>query len=186
MGSIVFTSQIIGKQQTGLITLLLTGFIMLFYNPSFATDVGFQLSFVATWGLLYLPKLFKRFKGEITELLITTVCAQIATLPILISNFGNYSIFSIPTNGLVLWTIPILMILGSFVAIFSFIFPPLAKVFLFLCIPFLEYFEEIVSYFASFGTSFSFSQIPWQFVVGYYLILLSIVVFKYRGTSSSL
>lgn len=179
MGSIAFGSQILGKQQYGLGTLILTAFAMLFYNPSFIVDVGFQLSFVATIGLLYIPSLFKRFKNDITELFITTISAQIATIPILISNFGNYSIFSVITNGLVLWTIPILMILGSFAAILSFIFQPAAKLILLLCLPFLDYFEKVVNFFGSFGSSFSFSQIPLSFVVGYYLILVSILVFKY-------
>lgn len=180
MGIIVFSAQILGKQQFGLLTLLLTGFGMLFTWPQFLFDIGFQLSFVATFGLLYIPSFFNKIKNDFTEVFITTTSAQIATLPILLINFGNYSIFSIITNGLVLWTIPILMILGSIAAIFSFIFSPISTLFLNLCIPLLYFFQKIVSYFATFGSSFSLSSIPWQFGVSYYLLLLSFLVYKFK------
>lgn len=180
MGIIVFSSQILGRAQYGLLTLLITAFIMLFIFPQFLIDTGFQLSFSATFGLLYIPQILKRFQNDFTEVFITTISAQIATLPILITNFGNYSIFSIITNALVLWTVPILMILGSFAAIFGLIFSPFAKAFLLLCLPFLLYFEKIVSFFASFGSTFNFSNIPWQFSAAYYFLFLSFLAVKFR------
>lgn len=180
MGILVFGAQILGKQQYSLNTLLLTGFVMLFMWPQYLLDTGFQLSYGATFGILFIPSLFKKFKNSFTQDLITTTSAQIGTLPILIINFGSYSVQSIVVNALVLWTIPILMILGSFAAVFAFMFPPLTTVFLYLCVPFLYLFEKIVNLFASLGSTFNFSKVPWQFAVAYYLILLSIISLKYK------
>jgi competence protein ComEC len=183
MAILVFSAQILGRQQRALNTLLLTGFVMLLVFPQYLFDIGFQLSFAATFGLVYLPDFFKRIKNRLTGDFITTTSAQIATLPLLITNFGNYSLWSVVVNGLVLWTIPVLMVLGFFAAISGFIFMPLARVFLYLCLPFLLFFEKVVSFFGTFGSTFTFSSIPWQFSAAYYCILLSLIVFRFSKSS---
>ncbi len=180
MGIIVFSAQILGRQQYSLHTLLVTAFLMLFISPQLFTNTGFQLSFAATFGLLYIPDIFKKFQNSFTESFITTISAQIATLPILMGNFGNYSLFSILVNGLVLWTIPLLMVLGAVAAFFSFVFPPLASFFLYLCLPFLYFFEVIVEFFAGFGETVAVQAFPIAFVLSYYLFLLSFLTFKYK------
>ncbi len=179
MGILVFSSQILGRQQLSLVTLLLTGFVMLFLWPEFLVSVGFQLSFLSTAGILYLPELFKKIKNSFTEDLIVTLSAQIATLPIILFNFGNYSIFSLLSNVLVLWLVPILMILGFIASIFSFIFTPIASLILYFCLPLLLYFQKIVSFFSSLGSLSGLNSFPWQLVVAYYLFLASFLIYKY-------
>lgn len=180
MGIIVFTAQILGRQQFSLHTLLITAFVMLFVSPELLGNTGFALSFSATLGLLYIPGLFKRWQNSLTESFITTISAQIATLPILLTNFGNYSIMSILVNGLILWTIPLLMVLGALATLFIFIFPPLASFFLYLCLPFLYLFEFIVDFFAKNGNTLSIDSFPISLTIAYYLFLLSLLLFKYK------
>lgn len=175
MGALVFSSQIIGRQSLAVYGLFLSAFLMLFVSPMLLFDVGFQLSFLATAGLLFIKPLFKS-KSAKWEDLSTTFVAQTATLPILLTNFGTYSLWSIAVNALVLWTIPILMILGGAGAIFGLIFLPLGQVFLFLSFPFLMFFEKIVSFFAGFGGIVQLSNLSWPFVLGYYLLLAGIVI----------
>lgn len=180
MGIIVFSAQILGRQQYSLHTLLITGFLMLFISPQLLQDTGFQLSFSATFGLLYIPDIFKRFQNSFTESFITTISAQIATLPILISNFGNYSLVSILVNGLVLWTIPLLMVLGALSSLFSFVFKPLSLLFLYLCLPFLYFFETVVGFFSGFPQTIKIQSLHPAFIFSYYLFLASFILFKYR------
>lgn len=178
MGIIAFSAQALGRQQHGTNSLIITGFIMLFAFPQFLFDSGFQLSFASTLGLLYLPQLFKKFENSLTSDLITTLSAQISTLPILLTSFGNYSIFSVLVNALILWTVPILMILGGIAAIAGLIFEPLGRAFLLLTVPLLIFFEKVVSFFAQFGSTLNFTSIPWEFGVSYYLFLLSIFIWR--------
>jgi competence protein ComEC len=180
MAALAFSAQIMGKQRDGLYALCLTGLAMLFWQPNFLTDVGFQLSFASTLGILVIPRLLKRFENGFSADLITTFSAQIATLPILVSSFGVYSVWSIMVNALVLWTVPILMILGGFAAIVAFVFEPLAKFLLYLCLPFLLFFELTANFFVGLSGSFTFQNAPWQFVVAYYLILVSILIFAFQ------
>ena len=180
MGIIVFSSQILGRQSYASYGLFLTAFIMLFLSPGLIFDIGFQLSFAATAGLLYIRPLFifrKLKKIPFSEDILITLSAQIATLPILLANFGTYSIWSVVVNGLVLWTVPILMILGGLGALSGLVFEPVGKVFLYLCLPFLLYFKEVVSFFSK-GALFSLETMPFSFILGYYLLLLSIILYR--------
>lgn len=184
MGILVFSSQIFGRQNSSFLGLFGAGFAMLFINPSLIFDIGFQLSFLATLGLIYLRPLFylnnklktiikKSFIGED---IATTITAQIFTLPILIVNFGSYSLISILVNAIALWTVPLIMVIGGAAMFFAVIFEPLGRLILYLNLPFLLYFEEIVSFFGGLGGQIEVKSIPILVFCGYYLILLSLII----------
>lgn len=183
MGILVFSAQIIGRQQASFIGLLLAGFVMLFASPNLIFDVGFQLSFMATLGLIFIGPVFYQSKkitkvirkSFIGEDIITTVSAQIATLPILLSTFGSYSLLSILVNAVLLWTIPFIMIIGGISAILALIFMPLARLTSYLSLPLLIYFESTVEFFGRFDSSFDLTFVPGFLFVGYYLVVLAII-----------
>lgn len=172
MGILVFSAQIMGRQTLAINGLFLAGFGMLFFDPALVSDIGFQLSFAATAGILYI----KSFPS--------TIAAQIATLPILLANFGTYSIYSILVNGLVLWTVPILMMVGGLGAVLALVLEPLGQLLIYLCYPLLLYFEIIVQIFGKIGGVLIVENLPWQFSVGYYCLLVSALIF-YRETHSA-
>jgi len=180
MAIITFTASFFGRQAFGLLSLFMTGFFMLLWSPSFLFDVGFQLSFMATLGILLINPLFGRLDilGVLGEDIKTTISAQTATFPILLGTFGKVGILSLPVNILVLWTVPILMLLGSLGVLTGLIFEPLAKLILFLALPFLLFFEWIVRIFGEMGLIFSMQNFPWQFSVGYYMIVIALL--RYR------
>ncbi len=182
MGVLVFAAQVIGRQYVGSYGLFLAASLMLFFDPTLLFDIGFQLSFVATIGLLYIRPILSVFpkKFLLTEDIHTTIAAQIATLPILLSNFGTYSLLSILVNALVLWTVPILMLFGGIGAVVGMVFAPLGKLFLYFSLPFLLYFTEIVSVFSKAGTVLTVEVFPWQWAVSYYLLLIAIVLGFFR------
>jgi len=179
MGVLVFSAQILGRQSLAINGLSLAGFAMLFIDPTLISDVGFQLSFAATLGILYVKPLFGGKDGVLSEVL-TTVAAQIATLPILLANFGTYSLYSILANGLVLWTVPILMMVGGVGAILSLILMPLGQMLIYLCYPLLLYFENVVNFFGKIGGVISVKVFPWEFVAGYYCLLVSVLIVSKR------
>jgi competence protein ComEC len=187
MGIIVFSAQIMGRQTLAVNGLFLAGFAMLFINPSLISDIGFQLSFAATLGILYIKPIFDKNKkikliaqkSVIGTDVLTTIAAQLATLPILLANFGTYSIYSILVNGLVLWTVPILMAIGGIGALIGLIFAPLGQLIIYFCYPLLIYFEAIVNFFGKIGGVILIQTLSWQFIAGYYSSLLSILlIFK--------
>ncbi len=175
MGIIVFSAQIMGRQTLAFNGLALAGFAMLFIDPALISDIGFQLSFAATLGILFIKPLLQKKEG-IGSNVLTTISAQIATLPILLANFGIYSIYSILVNGLVLWTVPILMMVGGLGSILGLILAPLGQLLIYLCYPLLLYFETIVQIFGKIGGVITIQAVPWQFIAGYYCLLSSILL----------
>lgn len=185
MGILAFLAQILGRQRLAAYSLFIAAYIMLFVSPSTLSDVGFQLSFMATLGLIVIRPIFdknKKLKSLLNKSLVgedvlTTVCAQASTMPILLANFGSYSFISVFINGLVLWTVPILMTLGGIGGLLGIIFEPIGAIFLYLSLPLLLYFQKIVSVFSQVFGTFTFTSFSWQLTVGYYLTLISLIIF---------
>ncbi|MDO4178705.1 MAG: DNA internalization-related competence protein ComEC/Rec2 [Phascolarctobacterium sp.] len=81
----------------------LAGLFLLLYKPVWLLDTGFQLSFGASAGLIYLlPKLKARLIFILPELLAealsVTLSVQIITLPIVIQAFHQISVISLISN----------------------------------------------------------------------------------------
>lgn len=178
MGILVFTAQILGKQSWSVVGLMTAAFVMLFIKPTLLFDIGFQLSFLATLGLIYIRLPIK--ESIFTEGFSTTIAAQIMTLPVILANFGTYSFWSVMTNTLVLWTIPFLMVLGGVAAILGLLFESLATPFLFLSLPLLLIFQNIVSFFASIGGVAKIESVSWSLIAGYYVLILAFLLRKNR------
>lgn len=131
MGGLLLLAQNFGRlaNPERLIVFSLT--FMLIFNPMLLKhDIGFQLSFLAFSGLIYLGAVFSKILGklkipkffEIRLTLASTLAAQIFCLPILLYNFGQFSLVSPLTNILILPAITFLTISGflfAFIGIFS-------------------------------------------------------------------
>lgn len=177
MGIAALSAQLLGRQYSGVYALVLVAELMLLWDPLLLVQVGFQLSVMATIGIMLLQsRLWKGLGDDFT----TTLSAQIMTLPILLSAFGSYGVLSLLTNLLVLWTVPLIMIIGGVGVLVSFIFQPLGQFILFLATPLLWYFEEVVMYFGQFGWVVQVGSLPIALVVGYYLLLVTFLILPNR------
>lgn len=149
---------------------------MLFYRPSNISDIGFQLSFLSTLGILGIKPLLPFQKYFLVEDVGTTFAAQLATFPVLFGIFGQYGVLSILVNACVLWTIPYLMIFGSLAVVGGLVLVPLGQLFAWLSLPLLLYFEKVVSFFADLNWLWKMEGLSWYLAVGYYLILVVTVL----------
>ncbi|PJA47367.1 hypothetical protein CO172_01885 [Candidatus Uhrbacteria bacterium CG_4_9_14_3_um_filter_36_7] len=130
MGLLVLVGSFIGRKAFMRNILLFTACLMLIGNPRLLfDDVGFQLSFLATTGLIVIsPKIASWFSFipeafGIQQSFIASLAATITTLPILIWHFGSFSLIAPLVNLIVLPWIPYLMffgITGIFISLFSF------------------------------------------------------------------
>lgn len=134
MGAIVLLARREGRLNDPRNAIVLAGAAMILINPLILRhDVGFQLSFAATFGLIYLApviegyfqKLPKFF--QLRETAIMTVSAQIFVLPLLLYYFKNLSLVSLPANLIILPTIPFAMALGFTVGLAGLIAPFLGQ-----------------------------------------------------------
>jgi competence protein ComEC len=184
MAILAFGALLTGKQSSGIYILFITGVLMVLINPGLITDVSFGLSFLSTLGILTLKPVLDsiaslKFVSLLKDDVTTTLSAQIATFPIMLSAFGSYSWFSFPVNVAILWTVPIIMILGGLGALVSLVFPFLSYPFYLLCYPFLSYFSLVVGFGAKHAIVTNVDTIPASIIVGYYLLFVA-VIFKFK------
>lgn len=142
-------------------SVLVVAAMTLVVNPHLLRDdIGWQLSFLALLGLMYiLPYLEKwcllltkgKYKAFITALM-ATVAAQIATAPVILYNFGNFSIIAPLANLLVVWIVPILTVAMMIALPLAAFFPGLGSFFFFPCWLMVKYVFYIVDFLA---------RLPW-------------------------
>jgi competence protein ComEC len=113
--------------------LLAAAFLMILHNPKILVfDPSFQLSFLATCGLIYVAPIFEKFLSRVTarwgirSMLATTLATQITVLPFLIYSVGDVSLVSLPANILILLFIPITMLVGFLATIVAYLSPIIA------------------------------------------------------------
>jgi len=158
--------------------VLFAGVLMLIANPlSLFWDIGFQLSFLATLGIIFLYPFFEKriiqknkFFG-ISEIFFLTISAQIFVLPVILLNFGNLSLISPLANILILPFVPITMLAGFLATIFSWIFPIAGTFFSWMSFLFLRYEIEVINFLAEFQYASIKMNLVWQEVLFCYLLL---------------
>ncbi|MBI4359325.1 MAG: ComEC family competence protein [Candidatus Nealsonbacteria bacterium] len=134
MVSLFLWAQSLGRLADGSRVLAWAAVILLAENPLLLRfDVGFQLSFLALAGLIYWQaffkgKVFKRLPEFLKSSLSTTFAAQVFTGPILVYNFGYFSLVSPLTNLLLVPLVPYLTLAGFFFGVLGLISLPLGQV----------------------------------------------------------
>ncbi len=107
--------------------LLIAGTLLLIFNPLWIWDIGFQLSFLATLGLIVtvepLQKKLDWLPPTIANLITVPLAASIWTLPIQLYVFKVFPLFSLPANILTSPLISIISIGGTIGALAGAIFP---------------------------------------------------------------
>jgi competence protein ComEC len=145
MGILYLVAMRLGRATYAPASLAAAAFFMTLLNPYTLWDVGFQLSFAATIGLvLYaepLERVFERalarftsaeraekIVGLISEALLVTLAAQITTTPIILNIFGRLSLITLATNFLILPVQQWVMIVGGLALLSGLVFRPLGQV----------------------------------------------------------
>src|SRR3989339_713482 len=189
MGLIVLLAKQVGRMSQAGRVLVFTAVLMCLQNPLVLVwDAGFQLSFVATLGLVYIsPIVEKRLswlstKFGLRESASSTLSAIFATLPLILYQFGRLSIVAPIVNILILWIIPYIMLAGFLAVIGSFIFYPLGKLISWLALLGLNYIIEIVKWFGSLSFAAVDLTIPAWLMFGLYGGMIYVV---YKQIKSS-
>lgn len=135
MAVLVLIAQATGRQYDVLRALIFAGLVMLVINPYLLLyDVGFQLSFMATLGLILAVPSFEATTMQETRKLgvraffFATLATQVAVLPLLLYHIGQVSLIAVLANVLILPMVPAAMLLTFFTGLVGFLFLPLASV----------------------------------------------------------
>lgn len=166
----------LGRVKDMTLILLWSGFAMVLYDPSMLLfDKGFQLSFFATVGVMYVSpvvlRLFPKRESGVVESFAGTLAVYIALLPVTMS-FGKLPLIGLITNLLFVWFIPIAMTIGAGVFLLSFLLYPLAFVLARGVSVFVSWYFASIHFFS--WLPFSVFDVPPMtkyIVVGYYVLL---------------
>lgn len=170
--------------------LLLAGTVMLILNPYLLIyDTGFQLSFMATLGLILVaPYLEERLtlmpkSIGLREFLTATLATQIFVLPILLYQIGEFSVVAVIVNVLVLPLVPLAMLLTFITGLLGFVSSALALPFAYAAYLSLTYIITIATWFASLPfASFAVPAFPfWVVIVSYAGIGYGLWRYAHRG-----
>jgi len=156
---------------------------MLIITPSAIADIGFQLSFMALLGLVYLLPAIRQFFNISQSLsllgwrenLLTTASAQLMVLPLILFYFSYFSPFSLIANVLILESVPYTMLLGLFIALFSWLGPAGSIITDLISYPahfLLAYQIKVINIFAQFNLfSFTTNSLKIYLIIFFYLLI---------------
>ncbi len=186
MGGLVLLAGQVGRVSRITNALLAAAAAMLIFNPKvLAFDVGFQLSFAATLGLIFLSPIFEKYLTKwpsafgIKESFTTTMAAIIFTLPLILYNFGRISFVAPLANILILPAIPLTMAVGFIAVLGGSIYIDLGQVIGWLAWFFLNYIIKAVELMARIHwASREVGQIHWAMLIASYLVI-GIFVWQY-------
>ncbi len=158
-------------------TLCIAGTILLLINPLWIWDIGFQLSFLATLGLIVTVEPLKQrldwLPPTIADLITVPLAASIWTLPIQLYVFKVFPLYSLPANILTSPLVGIVSIGGAFGALVGAIFPiagSAVSLLLYLPTQLLIWIVDLFNYLP--GAAFAVGQISiWQLLALYAMIL---------------
>jgi len=134
MGGLTFFALALGRERDARRLLLIVGIGMLLLWPLLLFHISFQLSFLATAGLLYLsPRLAKWFQSHGLPRLLAgsfalSISAQGATLPVIAYYFNQLSLSCLLANLIVVPIVELMIVFGLFAGLVGWIVAPIGKV----------------------------------------------------------
>lgn len=193
MFTIIGFALLSGRGMHGLSATFLSAFLLLLYEPSFAFEVGFQLSYMAVIGIFVIKPFFdkwwkpkNRILGFYWDLLAVSMAAQLAVMPLSLFYFHQFpGLFALSSLAI----IPLLgLILGGGLLVLLLLFAgwhPQGLI--------SAYAELIKTMNAFIGwvaqkETFLFSNIPFDvgLLAAFYLVLFLWVVYGHRRTMKNL
>lgn len=195
MGSLFVTAIYLGRRATAYVSLFASALVLTTLNPFSLWDVGFQLSFAATLGLiLFAPVIERLFERGLTQIvsreqarqgvrvlndvLIVTLAAQVLTVPLVVYHFGRLSLVAPLTNLLILPVQPPIMTWGGAATLVGLVpfLEPVARVLAWIPWLCLAYTNTIVRWMANWPfASLQIGQADADRLVFYYTLIAGAV-----------
>jgi len=144
MGIIAIPAYYIGRRIIGVNLLTITAAIMLAFNPLLLWNTSFQLSFLATLGLMVIADPLNNlianfiskwssdklaeFASPVILIISSTIAAQFAVLPVLYHFDPSLKLFSLLANLFILPLQPPLMIFGGLAILLGLFIPTIGAI----------------------------------------------------------
>lgn len=190
MAVVGLLGRIDGRPYNAFRALVFAGFVMLLWDPKYLIyDVSFQLSFLATLGIIFVTPLLVRFFVKVPkkflyiiplrEALSVTLGAQIGVYPFILYKMGTFSLISLPANLMIIPVVPYAMGFGMVSAFLAYSFNAVSLPFVYVTHLILKYITGLVTLFANVPyASVTIKEFPFILCVIVYIV---IIYFVYKG-----
>jgi competence protein ComEC len=197
MAGMILFAQKIDRLRSADRAIVFAAVLILFFNPLLLrSDIGFQLSFLASIGIIYLnpivqdfyeqnklKKYFELSLGSLKsfwDIVFMSLSAQIFTLPVLIYNFGYVSLVVIFTNILIIPVLPFIFGIGFLFILLGVFSNLLAWLLSLPCWLLLSYIIVVIEKFSNVPFVFCNLNMHWIIIPVFYVILGIIVRHFYK------
>ncbi len=187
MLELALIGKLIDRESDNLTLLAFVAVVILLFDPLMINEVGFQMSFIVTLGLLLcvspviskIPKIPVVISGAI----IIPLIAQCWVAPIQAFHFNTFALYSLPANILVVPFMGIISFSGFIGSILSFI-PTIGDKFClvadFIAKPFLALLLTVSDFFASLPDSLINLAKPHLFTILMFYLFLLVLFFAFK------
>ena len=182
MGIVAISANLFFRKADFLTSISLSLLITLTINPFAITEVGFELSYLGTLGILLFNRNIEKIleiklPSKIFKIISVTISAQIAIMPIMAYRFNNISLTFFISNFFAGLILGIIIIFGFITIFISFLSFKLAKIFAI----YLNMFLEILNLISKLISKIPFSNITivTPYLVSIILIYFFILIFNY-------
>lgn len=181
----ILLGKLIDRDADSIALLFFVGLLLLIYDPAMINSVGFQLSFLVTFGILYscglmsekLEFIKNNFLNSAVSCCIVPIIAQIYAAPIQMFYFNTFATYSVFANII---TIPFLSVvsfigfIGSVLALIPKVSGAICQFADFILNPFLTMIISVSDFFANAPNSLLTTKHPeiWQIVLFYAIVIL--------------
>ncbi len=188
MGFMPILASYLGRESDSFIAILFSAVIMLIFNPFLALyDVGFQLSFAALAGMIYLAPLIQKLVTGLPEYIsfpfAETIGAQLAAMPLISYYFGMISLISPVSNIVILALVPLGMFVSFIIGLTGIFSQLLANVFAIPGYVVLHGINLLISFFGSLPAASQNIKIEnpiWIFLIYFILFDIWLLLYKVR------
>lgn len=178
-----------GRRSDAVTSLGLAAALLGFISPRILWDLGFQLSLAGTAGIVLLSpglqRWLARLPGPLRESTAMTLAAQIGTLPLLATGFGQLSLAAPVANTLLLPLLGPIMALGLPAALAGALLAPLGQLLGLFVYPLLEIMIVAVRALASVPfAAVPLAALPSALMIGYYALVALAALGPLHGAPS--
>lgn len=179
-----------GRKIHPFVLLTFAAAITALINPFYIWgDIGWYLSFTSFAGVVILAPLIQHAlwrnrerPGVAAQIILDTMSAQAATLPIMILAFGHYSPYALLANLLVLPLVPLAMLLTFVAGTGGLLLPAVAYIFGLPATILLKYMTTVVAHIADWPGAYGDVRLGLPALIVCYLALIGFTVVLWRKT----
>ncbi|ANU12875.1 DNA internalization-related competence protein ComEC/Rec2 [Planococcus halocryophilus] len=175
---VIVTSGKLMNIKVPLANIMLTSIVVfVLWDPYAMYQIGFQLSYGATFGIIYSLNMLRAIKSPVKAGFVITFISQVTLYPLLLFHFYELSLSAFVVNSLFVPLFTVFILPANFLLLFlTAVFPPVANFVFYFYEPLREHIDQLMIAIASLPYQL---WVPGKPGIGAFVLLMSSVYLFY-------